>query len=174
MEQLKYRKSITKCLKGNPTFHGILNSIIQILHYYYRKQHKNIKTSQTEQNLIISLPFFLFTVACASFIFLAAEFLSSWTQHFAKLHRILNITSDHSWNWAANNFSKPVGHNGRKKWNSVWHLRKPVGHTFAKILLNLNKIQLLLRKVTPSIYKGPILCNLPCHLLLIKIYSLHT
>ena len=29
---------------------------------------------------------------------------------------------------AANNFSKPVGHNVRKKWNSVGHLRKPVGH----------------------------------------------
>ena len=29
---------------------------------------------------------------------------------------------------AANNFSKPVGHNVRKKWNSVGHLQKPVGH----------------------------------------------
>ena len=28
-------------LKGNPNFQVILNWIIQILHYYFRKQHKN-------------------------------------------------------------------------------------------------------------------------------------
>ena len=38
---------------------------------------------------------------------------------------------------------------------------------------NLNKIQLLLRKVSPPIYKGPNSCNLSCCSLLIKIYSLH-
>ena len=42
--------------KGSPNSRGILNWIIEILHYYYRKQHKNIKNSQIiEQNLVISL-----------------------------------------------------------------------------------------------------------------------
>ena len=56
-------------LKGNSNSQGILNWIIQILHYYYSKQHKNIKNSQTiEQNLVIfSLPFSWFTATCASF-----------------------------------------------------------------------------------------------------------
>ena len=82
--------------KGNPNSQGILNWIIQILHYYYSKQHKNIENSQIiEQNLVISLslslslsqPLSLFTTACASFAFLAAEFF-----------QFLNVTSDHSWN----------------------------------------------------------------------------
>ena len=70
-------------IKGNPNSQGILNWIIQILHYYYRKQHKNIENSQIiKQNLVYSLslslclPFSLFTIACASFAFLAAEFFS--------------------------------------------------------------------------------------------------
>ena len=49
---------------GNPNSQGTLKWIIQILHYYYRKQHKNIENSQIiEQNLVsyISLPFSLFT-----------------------------------------------------------------------------------------------------------------
>ena len=63
--------------KGNPNSQCILNWIIQMLHYYYRKQHKNIKNSQIiEQNLVISLCPSLFTVACASFAFLAEEFFS--------------------------------------------------------------------------------------------------
>ena len=42
--------------KGNPNSQGILNWIIQILHYYYSKQHKNIENSQIiEQNLVIFL-----------------------------------------------------------------------------------------------------------------------
>ena len=46
--------------KGSPNSRGILNWIIEILHYYYRKQHKNIKNSQIiEQNLIICLSVFL-------------------------------------------------------------------------------------------------------------------
>ena len=43
-----------KNVKGNPNSQGILNWIIQILHYYYSKQHKNIENSQIiEQNLVI-------------------------------------------------------------------------------------------------------------------------
>ena len=46
----------TRLLKGNPNSQGILNWIIQILHYYYSKQQKNIENSQIiEQNLVISL-----------------------------------------------------------------------------------------------------------------------
>ena len=42
-------------VKGNPNFQGILNWIIQILHYYCRKQHKNIEKSRIiEQNVAIS------------------------------------------------------------------------------------------------------------------------
>ena len=42
--------------KGSPNSRGILNWIIEILHYYYRKQHKNIENSQIiEQNLVIFL-----------------------------------------------------------------------------------------------------------------------
>ena len=52
---------------GNPNFQGILNWMLQILYYYCRKQHKNIKNSQIiEQNLVLSFPFSLFTAACAS------------------------------------------------------------------------------------------------------------
>ena len=42
--------------KGNQNFQGILNWILQILHYYCRKQHKNIKNSQiNEQNVVMCL-----------------------------------------------------------------------------------------------------------------------
>ena len=48
--------------KGNPNFQGILNKYciqilqIQILHYYCRKQHKNVENSRTvEQNVALSL-----------------------------------------------------------------------------------------------------------------------
>ena len=71
-------------LKGNPNSQGILNWIMETLHYYYRKQHKNIENSQIiEQNLVISLSllFSLFTTACASFAFLAAEFFQFLKRH---------------------------------------------------------------------------------------------
>ena len=49
-------------VKGNPNSQGILNRIIQIMHYYYSKQHKNIKNSQIiEQNLVI---FYLCSSLC--------------------------------------------------------------------------------------------------------------
>ena len=60
-----------KLLKGNPNFQGILNWIIQILHYYCRKQHKNTENTWIiEQNVAISLLFFLLIATCASFAFL--------------------------------------------------------------------------------------------------------
>ena len=54
-------------VKGNPNYQGILSWIIQIFHFYCRKQYKNIKNSRIiEQNLVLFLPFCPFTAACAS------------------------------------------------------------------------------------------------------------
>ena len=68
-------------VKGNPDFHSILNWILQILHYYCRKQHKNIKNSQmVEQNLVF---FLLFSCGfCFLLPFSMAEFFISWTQYY--------------------------------------------------------------------------------------------
>ena len=86
--------------KGNPNSQGISNWIIQILHYYYSKQHKNIENSQIiKQNLVIfSLPFSLFTVACASFTFLAAVF------QFFKRHKWSFMKYIFSLFWFENGF----------------------------------------------------------------------
>ena len=63
--------------KGNPNFQGILNWILQTLHYYCRKQHKNIKNSQiNEQNVVMSLCPSLFTATCAPFTFLSGRVFS--------------------------------------------------------------------------------------------------
>ena len=72
LEPLAHHPNVTK---GNPNFQGILNWIIQILHYYCRKRHKNIENSWIiEQNVIISLSlsllFSLLIATCASFAFL--------------------------------------------------------------------------------------------------------
>ena len=64
-------------LKVNPNFQGILNWIIQILHYYCRKQHKNIENSWIiEQNVAISLLFSLLTATCAYFTFVNSRVFS--------------------------------------------------------------------------------------------------
>ena len=77
-------------LKGNPNFQGILDWILQILYYYWR-QHKNIENSRiTEQNLVLSLPFSLFTATCASCRLPQWQsFFISWTQYSAmfKCHK---------------------------------------------------------------------------------------
>ena len=69
-------------LKGNPNFQGMLDWILQILYYYWR-QHKNIENSRiTEQNLVLSLPFSLFTATCASYRLPQRQsFFTSWTQY---------------------------------------------------------------------------------------------
>ena len=69
-------------LKGNRNFQGMLNWIIQMLHYHFRKQHKNIEISRTiEENGAISL--------CSSLCLLRLALpsppstqgiFSSWTQ----------------------------------------------------------------------------------------------
>ena len=74
---------------GNPNFQDILNWILQILHYYCRKQHKNIKNSRIiEQNLVLSFPFSLFTATCASCRLPQRQnFFISWTKYFANFKR---------------------------------------------------------------------------------------
>ena len=75
--------------KGNPNFQDILNWILQILHYYCRKQHKYIKNSRIfERNLVSCFPLSLFTAICASCrlphwqnVFI------SWTKYFANFKR---------------------------------------------------------------------------------------
>ena len=53
-----------------------------MLHYYCRKQHKNIKNSK--QNLVLLLPFSLFTVTCASYgLPQRQSFFISWRQYSA-------------------------------------------------------------------------------------------
>ena len=79
-----FRCECGKSFKGNPNYQGILSWIIQIFHYYCRKQYKNIENSRIiEQNLFLSLPFSQFTTACASC-------------HLPSTAKFLNVTSDHS------------------------------------------------------------------------------
>ena len=90
--QLIYATVIYMSFKGNPSFQGILNWIIQILHYYCRKQHKNIENSRIiEQNVAISL--------CSSLCLLrlALSSPSSTAGYFQFLNTALNVTSDHSY-----------------------------------------------------------------------------
>ena len=64
-------------LQVNPNFQGILNWIIQILHYYCRKQQKNIENSWIiEQNVAISLLFSQLIATCTSFVFLNSRVFS--------------------------------------------------------------------------------------------------
>ena len=76
-------------LKGNPNFQDILNWILQILHYYCRKQHKNIKNSRIiEQNLVLFFPFSLFTATCTSRRLPQRQnFFISWTNYFTNFKR---------------------------------------------------------------------------------------
>ena len=81
--------NLAEYLKGNSNFQGILDWILQIVHYYCRKQHKNIKNSRiTEQNLVLSFPFSLFTATCASCRLPQRQsFFISWTQYSANFKR---------------------------------------------------------------------------------------
>ena len=74
---------VKNLFKGNPNIQGILNWIIQILHYYCWKQHKNIENSRIiEQNvsIFLSLVLSLLTGTCPSFSFLNSRVFSSWSQ----------------------------------------------------------------------------------------------
>ena len=76
-------------LKGNPNFQDISNWILQILHYYCRKQRKNIKNSRIiEQNLVLSFPFSRFTATYATCRLPQRQnFFISWTKYFANFKR---------------------------------------------------------------------------------------
>ena len=83
-------------LKGNPNSQGILNWIIQILHYYCRMQHTYIKNSQIiGQNVVTSLcpSLCLLPFSCASFALLLSGTVFSVLGHSYSAK--LNITSDH-------------------------------------------------------------------------------
>ena len=84
-----YSELESTCFKGNPNFQGILDWIPQILHYYCRKQHKNIKNSGIiEQNLVLSLSASLFTATYASCRLPQRQsFFISWTQYSASFKR---------------------------------------------------------------------------------------
>ena len=91
---LKQFDHIKYFFKGNPNFQGILDWIPQILHYYCRKQHKNVKNSQIiEQNFVLFLPFSLFTETCSSCHLLWWQSFSiSWTQYSVYFKR-------HTWSF---------------------------------------------------------------------------
>ena len=73
-------------LKGSPNFQGILDWIVQILHYYCRKQRKSIKSLWiVKQNLVHYLPSSLFTATCVSHCHPQRQ--SFWTQYFANFKR---------------------------------------------------------------------------------------
>ena len=95
------QKIFIKCLpgiynlKGNPNNQCILSWIIKIFHYYCRKQYKNIENSPIiEQNLVLSLPFSLFTAACASCRLPQRQ---NFKHH--KLSFVLYILSFSGWKW---------------------------------------------------------------------------
>ena len=76
--------------KGNPNFQGILNWMIKILHYYCRKQHKDIENSRIiEENVAI-----LCSSLCLLRLALPSPF--SMAGYFQFLDTVLNVTSDHS------------------------------------------------------------------------------
>ena len=78
--------------KGNPNSQGILNWIIQILHYYCRKQDKDLENSQIiEQNVVISLCPFL----CLLRLVLP---LPSWAAEFFQfLDTVVREIKRHKW-----------------------------------------------------------------------------
>ena len=108
---MKYESQVVKV---NPNFQDILNWILQTLHYYCWKQHKNIKNSWIiEQNLVLSFPFSLFTATCASCRLLQLQnFFISWTKYFAnfKSHKwsfVLYIVSFSGLKMVFIKFSQP-------------------------------------------------------------------
>ena len=83
---------------GNPKFQDILNSILQILHYVCRKQHKNIKNSWIiEQNLVLSFPFSLITATCR--LVLPAAFLNSKAEFINFSSKVLREFKRHKWSF---------------------------------------------------------------------------
>ena len=79
--------------KGNPNFQGILNWILEILHYHCSNQHKNIENLQfIEQNIVISFCFSL----CLLWLVLPSPFSTADISQFLNtiLCEVLNVSSD--------------------------------------------------------------------------------
>ena len=75
-------------LEGDPNFQSILNRIIQILHYQWRKQHKNIENSQiAEQNVIFSALLYAYCHLHILHLPQRQSFFSSWTKYSTNLKR---------------------------------------------------------------------------------------
>ena len=88
-----------KKLKWNPNSQVMLNWIFETLHYYFRKQHRNIENSQFTNKMLLSLSA-IFSVYCdLCFLRLSqrqSSFFSSWTQFTTEFLKILNVASGHS------------------------------------------------------------------------------
>ena len=80
--------------KGNPNLQGLLDWILQILHHYYRKRHKKVKT----HGLLNKILFSLCPSLCLLWLVIPAAFLNgrvfSFLEHSTP--RIWNDTIDHS------------------------------------------------------------------------------
>ena len=81
-------------LKGSAN----LNWILQILHYYGKKQHKKIENSQfIEQNVVISnSPSLCLLQLVLHSPSPTREFLKLWTQYFAELGKHFKL---HKWSF---------------------------------------------------------------------------
>ena len=122
---LNWKNCYSSCklcsVKGNPNFQNILNWIIKLLHYYCRKQHKNMENSQImEQNVVISL--------CPSLCFLRLEFSSpsSTAEFFQFFAHYANFK--------------------RRKWSFVLYIVSFSGSKMAFSMLSLAKYHCLHKK----------------------------
>ena len=80
--------------KGNPNFQGILNWILQILHYYCRKQQKKLKTHWLLNKILFSFCPFL----CLLRLVIPVAFLNGRIFSFLRhsTPQIFNVTNDRS------------------------------------------------------------------------------
>ena len=89
-------------LKGNPNFSGILNWILQILHYHCNK-HKNVERLRFIKQNIIFFCFLwhlcLFRLSQQQILFISWTLSLSWV-----LSKILNVISEHSCRCIKNRF----------------------------------------------------------------------
>ena len=74
-------------LEGDPNFQSILNRIIQILHYQWRKQHKNIENSQIAEQNVVIFSALLYAYCHLHILHLPQRqsFFSSWTKYSTNL-----------------------------------------------------------------------------------------
>ena len=91
---IKLLPKTTKKIKCISNFLGMLNWMLQILHHYCRKQHTKKKAHKLS-NKMLWLSAFLSANCISCFLpYSMVEFSGSWTQHFAEILQIFNVTSD--------------------------------------------------------------------------------